>query len=170
MPRPIVLPTNFHKYDYIKLYKNESNPRNKIRLLAMAHIKDGMSLQDTSTAIKTPWKTIHYWISNFRKNGITGLYMKATKYKPSKITKGIREWINNFVKALYSDQVGSSITGKQLLTLVQQHFAIKCCIQTIYNALHSLNLSWISCRSKHPKSDIEVQKLYKKTLKVMSGS
>jgi transposase len=167
MSRPIELPTDFHKYDYIKLYKKEPNSRNKIRLLAMAHISDGMSLQDIAIVIKTPWKTIQGWLSNFRRKGIIGLYMKTTKYKPPKITKEIRDWINDFVKALYSDQAGSSITGKQLLSLVQQHFAIKCCLQTIYNTLHGLNLSWISCRSKHPKSNIEVQKLYKKTLTVM---
>jgi len=170
MARPIILPKDFHKYDYIKLYKKEANPRNKIRLLAMAHIKNGVSLQDTAISIKTSWKTIYCWMSSFRKNGITGLYIKPTKYKPPKITKEIREWINEFVKSLYSDQVGGSITGKELLTIVQKHFSIKCCLQTIYNTLHSLNLRWISCRSKHPKSDAKVQELYKKTLKVMSES
>jgi hypothetical protein len=56
MPRPINLPKDFHIYDYTNLYKNESNPRNKIRLLAMAHIKDGVGLQDTARVIKTHGK------------------------------------------------------------------------------------------------------------------
>jgi len=167
MPRPINLPKDFHIYDYTNLYKNESNPRNKIRLLAMAHIKDGVGLQDAARIIKTPWKTIQGWLYNFRKKGITSLYMKTTKHKPSKITTEIRDWIDSFVKALYSDQVGGSITGKELLILVKQHFSIECCLQTIYNTLHGLKLSWISCRSKHPKSDAEVQESYKKTLKAM---
>mgnify|MGYP000265039919 FL=1 len=168
MPRPIKLPLDFDKYDYAGLSKKESNHKNKIRLLAMSNIKDGMSLQDTGKVLKTPWKTIQTWLQNFRKYGISSLYVKTTKYKPPKITEEVKVWISNFMKTLYSNQVGGSITGKQLLCLVKQHFAIECCLQTIYNTLHSLNLSWISCRSKHPRSDIEVQELYKKTLKVMS--
>ena len=168
MPRPIKLPTNFHEYDYLDLYKKESNHKNKIRLLAMSHIKSGLSLQETGEAIKTSWFTVQGWLQNIRKYGIDGLYIKTKKHKPAKITNEIKSWINDFMKALYSNQVGGSITGKQLLSLVQEHFSIKCCLQTIYNTLHGLNLSWISCRSKHPKSDAEVQDLYKKTLKIMS--
>lgn len=167
MSRPIKLPTNFHKYDYVDLYKKESNYKNKIRLLAMSHIKECLSLQETAKVIKTPWHTIQSWLQNFRKNGLKGLYIKTKKYKPSKITKEIKDWIFKFMEVLYSSDVGGSITGKQLSLMVNERFNIKCCLQTIYNALHSLNLSWISCRSKHPKSDLEVQKLYKKTLATM---
>lgn len=168
MPRPIKLPIDFDQYDYAELAKKESHPKNKIRLLAMENIKDGMSLQDTGKVLKTPWHTIQGWLQNFRKYGISGLYIKPTKYKPYKITAEIKNWIADFMKALYSSQVGCSITGSQLLTLVKQTFSIECTLQTIYNALHSLNLSWISCRSKHPKSDAELQTLYKKTLQIMS--
>ena len=168
MPRPIKLPIDFYNYDYSQLAKKELNPKNKIRLLAMANIKDGMSLKDTAHVLKTPWHTIQTWLQNFRKEGITGLYIKMTKYKPSKITAEIKSWIGEFMKTLYSSNVGGSITGKELLSIVQKHFSLDCCLQTIYNALHSLNLSWVSCRSKHPKSDFEVQKLYKKTLLIMS--
>ena len=71
------------------------------------------------------------------------------------------------MKTLYSNQIGGRITGTQLLSLVKKRFSVECCLQTIYNTLHGLNLSWISCRSKHPKSDIEAQELYKKTLAAM---
>lgn len=167
MPRPIKLPINFYDYDYAELAKKECNLKNKIRLLAMANIKDGMSLKDTGKVLKTSWHTIQTWLQNFRKEGLVGLYIKTTKYKPSKITYEIKSWINDFMEALYSNQVGGSVTGKQLLYIVQEHFSIDCCLQTIYNTLHSLKLSWISCRSKHPKSNDEVQEIYKKTLKII---
>ena len=64
--------------------------------------------------------------------------------------------------ALYGASVGGRITGKQLHKIVCKEFSVNCSLKTIYNTLHRLNLSWISCRSKHPKSDIEVQELYKK--------
>jgi transposase len=170
MPIVIKLPSNFYNYDFNILYKSEQNPKNKIRLLAMLHLQEGKSLQSISEALKTPYPTIHTWLQNFRKNGLKGLYIKTTRYKVPKITDDIKNWIAEFMKKLYSSEVGGSITGKQLLSIVKKHFNVECCLQTIYNTLHSLNLSWISCRSKHPKSDLEVQELYKKTLVLMSKS
>ena len=166
--RSIILPANFHQYDFKKLSRKESNPKNRIRLLAMQNIKEGLSLKAISKVLKVHWKTIQNWLRCFRKDGISGLYVKKTKFKPTKLNDEIKLWIHDFMKAMYSNQVGGSITGKQLLHLVKQHFAIECCLQTIYNTLHRMNLSWISCRSKHPKSEAEVQKLYKKTLAVLS--
>lgn len=167
---PIVpkLPSNFYNYDFKSLYKSEANAKNKIRLLAMLHLQEGKSIQSISETLKTPYPTIHTWLQNFRKNGLKGLYIKTTRYKVPKITNKIKNWIAEFMEKLYSSEVGGSITGKQLLSIVKNHFNIECCLQTIYNTLHSLNLSWISCRSKHPKSDLEVQELYKKTLVLMS--
>ena len=170
MSRPIKLPPDFYKYDYVDLYRKELNHKNKIRLLSMAHLKDGMSLQTTGKILKTPWHTIQTWLQNFRKYGLNGLYIKSTRYKAPKITNEIRSWIGEFMEKLYSSEVGGCMTGKQLLLIVKNHFNVECCLQTIYNVLHSLNLSWISCRSKHPKSDVEVQQLYKKTLELMSKS
>ena len=69
------------------------------------------------------------------------------------------------MKALYSNLLGGSITGKQLLTLVEQEFSVSRTLKTIYNTLHKLDLRWISCSSKHPKSDDETQALYKKLCK-----
>lgn len=167
MPRPIKLPLDFYDYDFINLYRVEQNSKNKIRLLAMAHLKEGRGLQATGKILKIHWKTIQTWLQNFRKAGIKGLYIKNTRYKAPKITNEIKDWIAEFMEKLYSDEVGGSITGKQLLVIVKDHFNVECCLQTIYNTLHSLNLSWISCRSKHPKSNLEVQELYKKTLVLM---
>ena len=113
------------------------------------------------------WKTLQNWLTSFRANGISGLYVKTTKHKPSKLSHDVKLWISKFMKTLYSNQIGGRITGTQLLSLVKKRFSVECCLQTIYNTLHDLNLSWISCRSKHPKSDIEVQELYKKTLAAM---
>ena len=167
MARQIILPDDFHQYDFAKLARKESNPKNRVRLIAMANIKDGMTLNAVSKVLKVHWKTLQNWLTSFRANGISGLYVKTSKHKPSKLSHDVKFWISKFMKTLYSNQIGGRITGTQLLSLVKKRFSVECCLQTIYNTLHGLNLSWISCRSKHPKSDIEVQELYKKTLAAM---
>ena len=37
--------------------------------------------------------------------------------------------------------------------------------KSVYNALHRVNLVWISGRSKHPKADVGAQESFKKTSK-----
>ena len=162
MANPVILPSNFESYNFILMSRKEKNPKNRLRLLAMAHLKEGKTLQQISDSIKVHWKTIQTWLRNFRKRGITGLYVKATRVKPHKLSKQVDNWIVNFLTRLSSCDTGGYLTGKQLLSLIEQEFSVKCCLQTIYNTLHRLKFSWISSRSKHPKSDHEVQELYKK--------
>ena len=162
MPNPLKLPSDFDQYNYTNLSRSEKNPKNKVRLLAMANIKAGMTLKSIAPVLNVHWKTIQQWLYRFRKEGISGLYVRSTKEKPTKLGADIEKWISQFMEALYSTSVGGRITGKQLHKIVCKEFSVSCSFKTIYNTLHRLNLSWISCRSKHPKSDKEVQEVYKK--------
>ena len=162
MSNPILLPANFETYDFVAMSKKEQNPRNRIRLIAMAHIQDGKTLKQAAESLKTHWKTIQTWLRNFRNFGIEHLYVKTTKVKSSKISKQAEIWIVDFLTMLSGQDAGGRITGKQLQSIIAKEFSIKCCLQTIYNTLHKLKFSWITSRSKHPKSDPEIQELYKK--------
>lgn len=162
MSNPILLPANFETYNFVAMSKKERNPRNKIRLIAMAHIQDGKTLKQTAASLKVHWNTIQTWLRNFRNFGIERLYIKPTKVKPSRISKQAEIWLVNFLTMAGSDDTGGHITGKQLQSIITKEFSIKCCLQTIYNTLHRLKFSWITSRSKHPKSNAEIQELYKK--------
>ena len=162
MSNPIQLPTGFETYDFVSMAKKERNSKNKIRLIAMAHIQDGKTLKETGAALKVHWCTVQTWLRNFRNFGIEHLYVKTTKVKSSKISKKVEMWIIEFLTMLSNHATGGYITGKQLQSIITNEFSITCCLQTVYNALHRLKFSWITSRSKHPKSDAEVQELYKK--------
>ena len=73
MSNPILLPANFETYDFVAMSKKEQNPRNRIRLIAMAHIQDGKTLKQAAESLKTHWKTIQTWLRNFRNFGIDHL-------------------------------------------------------------------------------------------------
>lgn len=162
MSNPILLPANFETYNFVAMSKKEQNPRNRIRLIAMAHIQEGKTLKQAADSLKVHWLTVQTWLRNFRNFGIERLYVKTTKAKSSKISKQAEIWIVNFLTTSSSRDTGGRITGKQLQSIITKEFSIKCCLQTIYNTLHRLKFSWITSRSKHPKSDAEIQELYKK--------
>ena len=162
MSNPIRLPADFETYNFAAMAKKEKNSKNRIRLIAMANIKEGKSLQQISESLKVHWKTIQTWLRNFRNFGIKHLYTKTTRTKPNKLSKQAEKWITDFLTMLSSSETGGYITGKQLQIIVNSEFSVNCCLRTIYNLLHRLNFSWISSRSKHPKSNVEIQELYKK--------
>ena len=128
----------------------------------MSHIQDGKTLKVVASYVKVHWKSVQRWLADFRLGGINSLYVKTTKYKPQKLNKEIQNWINDLLESLNSNDTGGYITGKQLHNLIEKEFSINCCLRTVYNTLHRLKYSWITARSKHPKSDIEIQALYKK--------
>jgi len=162
MANTIILPQDFLDYDFVAMAKKESNGKNRLRLLAMAHIKDGKPLTQIAISLKIHWKTIQSWLYQFRQGGITNLYVKIKKTKPRKISPMIDNWIKQFIDKLNCSDQGGHITGRQLHNLIEEEFSIRCCLRSVYNALHRLNFSWITARSKHPKSDAEVQEIYKK--------
>ena len=65
MSNPILLPANFATYNFALMAKREKNPRNRIRLLAMANIQDGKTLKQVSELLKVHWNTIQTWLRNF---------------------------------------------------------------------------------------------------------
>jgi transposase len=162
MSRPKLLPADFMAYDFISLSKKESNGKNRVRLIAMAHIQANKRLTEIADALKVYWKTIQVWLANFRREGLAGLYVKTRKPKSRKLDISIEEWISEFLTKLNAEDTGGYLTGKQLHSLLEKEFTVKCSLRTIYNTLHRLKFSWITARSKHPMSDIEVQEAYKK--------
>ena len=162
MANKIILPQDFLNYDFVAIEKKESNSKNRLRLLAMAHIKDGKPLAQIACSLKIHWKTIQSWLAQFRNGGIANLYVKIKRNKPNKINPTIDHWIKQCIDKLNCSDQGGYITGKQLHNFIEKEFSIKCCLRSVYSALHRLNFSWITSRSKHPKSDAEVQELYKK--------
>ena len=170
MPNKLLLPENFAAYNFVSLAKKEPHPQNRLRLIAMGHLQDGNTLKVAASYIKVHWKTVQRWLTNFRLHGIDALYVKTTKHKPQKLNQTVQDWINNFLEALNANDTGGYLTGKQLHQLIEKEFSVNCCLRTVYNTLHRLNFSWITSRSKHPKSDKEVQELYKKLSRISQQS
>lgn len=164
MGRAIIFPDHFFTQPFSELLRKEAHPRNRLRLLAMVHLQEGHTLTAVATMVKVHWKTVQSWLQRFRTNGFEGLYESARCGAPRKINKESEQWLAAKIEQLSTDSTGGFITGKMLHQQLQDEKECACSLRTIYNALHYLGLSWISCRSQHPKSNPEQQEAYKKTL------
>lgn len=146
------------------MMKKESHGRNRMRLLAMHHIQSGKSLKDVSELVQSHWTTVQAWLQRFRKYSFNGLVESQRSGAPRKLTREQEVFLSNKIKALSEDKMNGYITGKELHQILVDRYNIQCSLKTIYNSLHRLGFSWITSRSQHPKSSIDAQDAYKKTL------
>ena len=155
-------------FDFKKLSKNASHPREKIRYLAFAHIQEGKSNTEIASILKIHRMTLTEWIKKFNKEGIDGLREK--KGRGAKLRLGISEQdaFRKAVLELQDGRKGGRIKGTDVLKLMEEKFSVKCTLKSVYNALHRVDLVWITGRSKHPKADPAAQTAFKKTSNKLS--
>jgi transposase len=155
---------SIHEIDFKKLAKTASHPRERMRYLAFAHIRDGKSNSEIALMLKIHRMTITDWIKKFNEEGINGLKEKEGRGAKQKLNISNHDAFRRAVLELQDKKQGGRIKGKDVLNLMEDKFGIKCTLKSVYNALHRVDLVWISGRSKHPKSDPEAQETFKKTL------
>ena len=155
-----------NNHDFERLSKRASHPRERLRYLAFAHIRDGKSNTEVSKILKVNRKTVSDWIKKFNKEGIEGLKEKGGRGANLKLQASEEEAFRKAVLELQDKKTGGRIKGTDVLKLLEEKFSVKCSLQSAYNALHRVGLVWISGRSKHPKSDLEAQESFKKNLEI----
>ena len=137
------------------LAKRETNGRRRIRLLALAYIKDVMNRAANVRVLKVSRASVNKWVANFLQNGMSGLESKSPPGRQSKLTtKQLKEL------AAYIEQVSQPKTGGRLQAFnVQQFlsdkFAVAYKIPNVYGLMQELSFSWIPRRSKHPKQSAQ---------------
>lgn len=148
--------------DVKSLIAKEINGRMRMRLLALSHIKDGADRAQTAIYLKISRKAVNDWAKKFYENGLDGLKEKARAGRPCKLTA---EQLITFKEYVIENSIkpnGGRLTGKSLVNFIQEEYGVTYCLDNIYRLLNSLNLSWITSRSKHPKQSQEVQDDFKK--------
>jgi transposase len=159
--RPILI-EELQKHDFKKLAKHSAHPREKIRLLAFAHLKDGKSVQEAADAVKVSRNSLYVWLRNFKKNELKGLKEKGGRGVKLKISISESEAFRNAVLELQNGRSGGRIKGQDVLDMMRSKFGVTCTKRSAYNHLKRANLVWVSARSQHPNADPLKQEEFKK--------
>jgi len=156
------IPEDIFDYDFSLLAKRSKHPRERIRLLAFAHLKDGKSVQEAAKAVKVTRNAVYTWLRAFRNAKLDGLKEKKGRGAKLKLPISEHEAFREAVLKLQENRSGGRLKGQEILELMQKEFGITCTQRSVYNHLKRANIVWVSARSKHPKGDLEKQKEYKK--------
>src|SRR5690606_912096 len=122
-------------YDFKQLAKRSAHPREKIRLLAFAHLKDGKSVQEASDAVKVSRNAVYVWLRKFKKNELKGLKEAGGRGAKPKISMLESEAFRNAVLELQKGRSGGRIKGQDVLDMMKSKFGVTCTKRTAYNHL-----------------------------------
>ncbi|MCP5506166.1 MAG: winged helix-turn-helix domain-containing protein [Chlamydiales bacterium] len=159
------IPQTIYDHDFVRLAKSASHPREKIRFLAFSHLKDGKKPSEVADIVRVARNSLYHWLRRFREKGLEGLREQGGRGKKPLIPEEEREAFRCAVLELQAGRDGGSITGKDVLRLMEEKYGIKCSLKSAYNQLKKASLVWISARSRHPKSDLKKQEEFKKNSK-----
>src|SRR3990167_6784398 len=143
----------FQIHDFKQLAKRSAHPREKIRLLVFAHLKDGKSVQEAADAVKVSRNTVYVWLRKFKKNDLNGLKEKGGRGAKLKIPMSESEAFRNAVLELQKGRSGGRIKGQDVLDMMKSKFGVTCTKRSAYYHLKRANLVWVSARSQHPNAD-----------------
>ena len=150
--------------DFKKLSRQEQHPEKRVRLIAMALLKDGKKIGEAAKAIGMGRHAVGKWYRRYKKDGLDGLNNLPRSGRKPNIPRDQEEDFIQKVIDLQATKTGGRITGYDIQDMALNEFGAAYADDSIYTVLNRLGLSWITSRSKHPKSDVEVQKAFKKTL------
>lgn len=151
--------------DFFHLAKREPNPRMRIRLLALGHLKAGKSKQEITEMFQIVLITLRRWVIRFVVKGVQGLKEQPGKGRKKKLSFEQEEEFRQEVEKLQTLREGGRVRGQDIQILLKEKFCVDHALPSIYHVLERCGLSWISARSKHPKSDPVIQEDFKKNSK-----
>jgi transposase len=148
--------------DFFQLAKREPHPRVRIRLLALGHLQSGKTKTEVANIFQITFPTLRKWILRFIAEGLNGLEEEKGKGRKRKLPCSQEESFRQQVEELQQNQEGGRIRGQDVQALLREKFCVDHALPSVYHVLERCGLSWISARSKHPKSDPQVQENFKK--------
>jgi transposase len=151
--------------DFFQLAKREPNPRTRIRFLALGHLKNGKSKQEVAEMFQVVLISLRRWVLRFISKGVQGLKEQPGKGRKKKLSTEKEEEFRHEVENLQTLREGGRVRGQDIQILLKEKFCVDHALPSVYHVLERCGLSWISARSKHPKSDPVIQEDFKKNFK-----
>lgn len=150
-------------FDFVALSKQSRNPKEKQRLPVLANLQDGKKQADIADMLKISVSTVKRTPRRFKEFGVDKLSDCPRSGAPAELPLSEHTAFKEHILQLQRELPGGRLTGYDVLDVLEKEWRVKCSLGTVCNLMHALDLSWISCRSRHPKQDEEVREAFKKT-------
>lgn len=151
--------------DFLKMAKKETSKRIHERLLGFHHLIRLKSRKEAAAMVGRHPEWLRMWILRYDNGGYQELIDKPKSGQPKLLTNDQEKQLIIDVLELQDNRNGGRITGREINEHIKSKFGVQYSGNAIYDLLERIGLSWVSSRSKHPKSDENRQKSFKQTFK-----
>lgn len=159
------LPKTFFKEDFKDQARHASDNRECIRLLGLRFLQKGLSETEVANLLDVHPQAVYKWLCRYKQSGVDSLKDQGGRGRKNTLTDEQEQEFKKAVLKLQDQREGGRIVGRDIKEMLKNDFGVECAYSTVYALLHRVGLSWISGRTRHPKSDPEVQESFKKTSK-----
>ena len=135
----------------------------RMRLLAVANLKVGKNQADVARTLNVSKKMVNDWVANYFKGVVSALESKKPQGRPSSLSSQQKAKLIDYIEKQSQSASGGRLNGEMLQTYIQRAFQISYYQNSIYKLLKTLNITWTTSRSKHPKQSEKAQENFKKT-------
>ena len=135
------------------------------RILAIAHVLDGMSRTDAARCCGMDRQTLRDWVHRYNADGIAGLTDAPRGGRPPVLTSEQMAELRGIVLA-GPDPARHGVVRWRCVDLCDQiaeRFDVEMHERTVGKLLHRMGLSRVQPRPHNPKRDLDAQETFKKT-------
>ena len=155
---------DFKSFPFLEYYKKNRSMKYILRCLACHYIQEGKSYKKISKIIKYSSQTIGEWVKTYNEGGIDKmLSIRKCRGRKARIANDKKNEFNKLVVKLQEDRSGGRIIGEDIVNMIEEKYNESYSVSGVYKLLKRMDMSWVSARSIHTKSDLEVQETFKKT-------
>ena len=149
--------------NFLKLARSESSKRVHERLLAIHHLCNGKNRHEAAAIVGRSDEWLRAWTLKYHNGGYSKLIGKKPPGNKGYLTKEQEDELVTAIIQAQDDRDGGRMTGAEITDLIKEKYKVTYKGTSVYDLLERLGLSWVSSRSKHPKSDVQLQKSFKQT-------
>jgi transposase len=147
------------------LARVERDPRKRVRLLAIANVRDGMVVEEAARATGMGRATLYRWLARERTGGPAALRDRPRSGRRRRLSAEQRAEVRAWVLAGPDVQKDGVVAwrGGDVRAMVEQRFKVKLAPSSAYRLLDELHLSALVPRPRHGDADPAAQAAFQQT-------
>ena len=151
-----------HPYDFDRLAHKQKDGRRRLRLIALAHLKDGKSYTEAAAALHACRHAVMRWVQWFSAVGVARLAGMPHDWSTQRLAKAQEEAFRQAVEQLQRERGGGRVRGEDIRQLLDRQFGVAYSLNGVYDLMKRLGMVWISARAVSPYADPVAQAEFKK--------
>ena len=147
------------------LARVERDPRKRVRLLAIANVREGMSVAAAARATGMGRATLYRWRAREHAGGPAALGDRPRAGRRRKLSPEQRAEVRAWVLAGPDREKDGVVAwrGGDVRAMVARRFKVKLALSSAYRLLDELHLSALVPRPRHGDADPAAQAVFKQT-------